>query len=66
MSTENKVTTVMYNGREYKFKILKMVEFDSDRKRMSIAVEYDGSITVFVKGADSSIRKLLAPEQKYI
>lgn len=56
----------MYNGREYKFKILKMVEFDSDRKRMSIAVEFDGSITVFVKGADSSIRKLLAPEQKYI
>lgn len=33
---------------------------------MSIAVEFDGIFMVFVKGADSSIRKLLTPDQKYI
>lgn len=60
------MTTVQYNGKSYKFKILRIVEFDSDRKRMSVAVEFDGICMVFVKGADSSIKKLLTPDQKYI
>lgn len=33
---------------------------------MTILVEWEGAIFVFVKGADTSIRKLLSPNQKYL
>ena len=66
MNTENKVTTVLHEEVEEKFKLLKVVEFDSDRKRMTVAVQWNESIYVFVKGADTSITKLLRPGQKYL
>jgi magnesium-transporting ATPase (P-type) len=66
VSTENKVTTVLYNSKEYKFKMLRVVEFNSDRKRMTVVVESKGVVFTFVKGADSAIRSLLSPNQKYL
>lgn len=33
---------------------------------MSVAVEFDGQVMVFVKGADTSIKKLLTPNQIYL
>lgn len=33
---------------------------------MSVAVEFDGQVMVFVKGADTSIKKLLLSDQKYL
>lgn len=38
IKTENKVTTVLYKQKYHQFKILKMIEFDSDRKRMTVLV----------------------------
>jgi hypothetical protein len=33
---------------------------------MTVVLETDSVIKVYVKGADTSIEKLLAPEQKYL
>ena len=43
-----------------------MIEFDSVRKRMTAVVRWKEIIYVFVKGADTSVRTLLAPKQKYL
>ncbi len=40
-----------------KYKILHVLEFNSDRKRMSVILEHDGKIILFCKGADSIIFK---------
>ena len=55
LSTENKVTRVNYKEELYTFKILKSVEFDSVRKRMTIVLQTSKVIKVYVKGADTSI-----------
>ncbi|KAI9179253.1 hypothetical protein H9P43_005916 [Blastocladiella emersonii ATCC 22665] len=45
---------VVENGVEQEIRILDMLEFNSDRKRMSVIVrERDGSIVVYSKGADN-------------
>lgn len=47
--------------KEEKYEILNVVEFTSDRKRMSVIVRCpDNSIKVFVKGADTVIYERLA------
>jgi P-type E1-E2 ATPase len=51
---------VLYSNKEYKFKILRVVEFNSDRKRMTVVVESKGVVFTFVKGADSVLRGLLS------
>ena len=33
---------------------------------MTVAVEWNGALFVFVKGADTSIQTLLTPNQKYL
>lgn len=47
------------------FEQLKLIEFDSDRKRMTVVLRSEQKIYVFVKGADTSISKLLAKNQRY-
>ncbi|KAI9078500.1 hypothetical protein K1719_039525 [Acacia pycnantha] len=43
-------------GERQKFKVLGLHEFDSDRKRMSVILEFpDNSVKVFVKGADTAM-----------
>lgn len=65
VNTENKVTHVLYGDKEEKFEILKLIEFDSVRKRMTVVVNWNKSLLVFVKGADTTISTLLGPNQKY-
>lgn len=38
-----------------RYKILHIIEFDSDRKRMSVILEKDDKIVVYCKGADNII-----------
>jgi magnesium-transporting ATPase (P-type) len=44
-------------GQIEKYEVLKIVEFTSDRKRMSVIVkrEHDGKVFNFIKGADIAI-----------
>jgi phospholipid-transporting ATPase len=55
-------------GREEKYEILNVLEFSSERKRMSVIVRCpDGQIKIFVKGADTVINPLLSKEgRKYL
>ncbi|KAK2169777.1 hypothetical protein LSH36_7g16091 [Paralvinella palmiformis] len=53
-------------GREEKYDVLNVLEFTSERKRMSVIVRMpDGQIKLMVKGADTVIYERLAPNQKY-
>ena len=50
-----------------RYEVLNVIEFTSDRKRMSVIVKCpDGSIKLFIKGADAMIMKLIGshPEQR--
>ena len=52
---------VKINNEEKNFKILAILEFQSERKRMSVIVEdEDGIPTIFCKGADEVLFSLLA------
>ena len=66
VSNENKIMTVQYQQTNKVFELLKLIEFDSDRKRMTVIVKTETSICVFTKGADTSIEKILAPKQNYL
>jgi phospholipid-translocating ATPase len=44
---------------EIRYKILHTIEFDSDRKRMSVILQRDGRVFVYCKGADNVILKRL-------
>jgi magnesium-transporting ATPase (P-type) len=44
---------------EVKYKLLHMIEFDSDRKRMSVIMEKDDKVVVYCKGADNIITSRL-------
>lgn len=66
MSNENKILTVEYEKSTKSFELLKLIEFDSDRKRMTVVLKTQQSILVFTKGADTSIEKILAEKQNYL
>lgn len=52
-------------GVEEKYEILNVLEFSSERKRMSVITRCpDGQIKIFVKGADTVINPLLSKEGK--
>lgn len=46
---------VSVNGSIKRCKLLHILEFNSDRKRMSVVIELDGEIILYCKGADSII-----------
>ena len=53
------------NNEETKFKILNILEYSSERKRMSVICENEeGEIYHYIKGADTTIEKLLTEENK--
>ena len=66
ISCENKVIKVEYRNKVRSYEILKSIEFDSDRKRMTVVLKSDSNMLIFVKGADTSIEKILSPNQKYL
>ena len=45
----------------YNFDVLRKMEFNSDRKRMSVLLKdpIDGKLKLFIKGADSIIKERL-------
>jgi len=47
------------NGKKERVELLKIFEFDSTRKRMSIVIRQMGVIKVFIKGADNIIKARL-------
>lgn len=50
-----------------KYKLLNLIEFDSDRKRMTVVVRTeDNKVVVICKGADSIIEKRLRPGQDHL
>lgn len=59
VSNENKLMTVQYEETTKTFELLKLIEFDSDRKCMTVVVKTGDSICVFTKGADTNIEKIL-------
>jgi len=51
---------VSYRGEKLKYKLLHILEFNSDRKRMSVIVRTpDNRVMVVCKGADSIINSRL-------
>ncbi len=53
---------VEWNGKVKKYKLLHLIEFNSDRKRMSVIVRTeDGRVMIVCKGADSIINARLVP-----
>lgn len=57
--------SIRVHGEEERWKLLNVLEFNSDRKRMSVIVEdpFDGKIKLFCKGADTMIYDRLADGQ---
>lgn len=47
---------ISVNGEVRRYRRLHVLEFDSDRKRMSVIVQYpDGSLWMLCKGAESTV-----------
>jgi phospholipid-transporting ATPase len=57
---EDNNMVITFQGKEYKYRLLNILEFTSARKRMSVIVEdAQGNYLLFCKGADSIIEKRL-------
>ncbi|KAG2532372.1 hypothetical protein BBI17_003270 [Phytophthora kernoviae] len=63
-SRDGPICNTIIQGRPMSFEILNVLEFNSDRKRMSVIVRNpDGSIVLYCKGADDIIFDLLSKSQ---
>ena len=51
---------IRINGDNFKYEVLQVLGFSSERKRMSIIVKYQNEIILYTKGADSEISKRLS------
>ncbi|KAG8594118.1 hypothetical protein GDO81_001085 [Engystomops pustulosus] len=64
--TQDSITTSEL-GVERTYKVLALLDFNSDRKRMSILVrDPEGKIKLYTKGADDVILKRLNPDCPYV
>jgi len=62
VSREANMVTVRIEGETREYRLLKNIEFDSDRKRMSSLLQSpESDYIVFTKGADSSMFPLFTP-----
>ena len=62
----DKTITLEINNEELNYKLLNVLEYSSERKRMSVIVKNpQGKIILYAKGADSMIEKLLEPKNKF-
>ena len=63
---DQKVVRIVVNGQEEAYEILRVNEFTSDRKRMSVVAKdlSNDRIVSFVKGADIAIMPRLTEESK--
>ncbi|KAK1947930.1 Phospholipid-transporting ATPase IB [Phytophthora citrophthora] len=63
-SRDGPMCNTLIQGRPMSYEILNVLEFNSDRKRMSVIVRFpDGSIVLYCKGADDIIFDLLSKSQ---
>jgi magnesium-transporting ATPase (P-type) len=66
VSRNSDTITIKVQEKTETYKILRMIDFSSDRKRMSVIVrrEEDGKVFNFIKGADLTILPRLTEESK--
>ena len=64
--TDDNDMIIKFNEEDHEYKLLKVMEFNSNRKRMSVVVqEKSGQKKLICKGADSVILKLLNMQKRY-
>ncbi|RNA03344.1 phospholipid-transporting ATPase ID-like, partial [Brachionus plicatilis] len=56
-----KTITVNIGGHDVTYQVLNILDFNNERKRMSVICRLDNKIVLFCKGADTVIRERLAP-----
>eukprot|EP00477_Mikrocytos_mackini_P001498 GAHX01001611.1.p1 GENE.GAHX01001611.1~~GAHX01001611.1.p1 ORF type:complete len:1200 (-),score=219.20 GAHX01001611.1:28-3627(-) len=63
---DGQIILINIKGRQHLFEVLDIIEFTSDRKRMSVIVKdpRDNKIKIFCKGADSVIHSNLLESEK--
>ncbi|TVU13805.1 hypothetical protein EJB05_37233, partial [Eragrostis curvula] len=66
ISKDNSIAEICFNGSKFYYELLHVLEFTSDRKRMSVVVKEDqtGKIILLSKGADESIIPRSDPGQQ--
>ncbi|UJR17025.1 hypothetical protein I4U23_003923 [Adineta vaga] len=62
--TQSTITVRFGNNKEETYDLLQILDFDNDRKRMSVIVKQHGRIFLYCKGADWKIKQRLAPSEK--
>ncbi|KAF3848749.1 hypothetical protein F7725_015246 [Dissostichus mawsoni] len=66
LSRTQDTITIREMDRETTYKMLALLDFNSDRKRMSIILKFpDGRIRLYCKGADTVIYERLSPQSKH-
>ena len=53
------------SGQIEEYKILREFPFDSDRKRMTLVVQFEGKYLLLCKGADSIMLKRVMKDHKH-
>nr|XP_046230530.1 phospholipid-transporting ATPase IC [Scatophagus argus] len=66
LSRTQDTITIMEMDQEKTYEMLALLDFNSDRKRMSIILKFpDGRIRLYCKGADTVIYERLSPNSKH-
>ncbi|KAK2818840.1 hypothetical protein Q5P01_024401 [Channa striata] len=66
LSRTQDTVTIKEMGQEATYEMLALLDFNSDRKRMSIILKFpNGRIRLYCKGADTVIYERLAPNSKH-
>ncbi|KAM6902782.1 phospholipid-transporting ATPase IC [Xenentodon cancila] len=66
LSRTQDTITIMEMGQEATYEMLALLDFNSDRKRMSIVLKFpDGRIRLYCKGADTVIYERLSPNSRH-
>ncbi|XP_030599115.1 phospholipid-transporting ATPase IC isoform X1 [Archocentrus centrarchus] len=66
LSRTQDTITIWEMDQEATYEMLALLDFNSDRKRMSIILKFpDGRIRLYCKGADTVIYERLAPNSRY-
>ncbi|CAF0920378.1 unnamed protein product [Didymodactylos carnosus] len=63
--TQSSITAKLLD-KEETYELLSILDFDNDRKRMSVIVKKDGKIMLYCKGADSKIKERLDQSENEI
>ena len=63
-SDSNNKRTFKVRNQFHQFEVLKLLEFNSDRKRMSIIVKDEEMIKLYIKGADTELIRRLSDNSK--